>query len=211
MKKKDTIANKYTEFELLEGREPHSVFELCKYSKIQEKTFYNHFNSLKVIKGYILEGLINESLSRLDEDENYEDFSANEKALALFFTLFEEFMNKRSYLISKYSSVKDVRHLAGDWDSFFRQFIARMEQIVQEAKNNEEIVSRPYIGEYYAKSFKLVFLYVFRVWINDTSDKFQTTDAAIEKSINLSFEFLGHSPLDSILDFGKFAMKTKVM
>lgn len=211
MKKKDTIAKKYAEFELLEGRSPHSVFELCNHANTQEKTFYNHFNSLESIKKYILEKLMNQTLERIDDDENYQDFSANEKALALFFTLFEEFMEQRSYLILKYSSIKDVRHLAGDWDSFFRQFNARMEQIIQEAKNNEEVVSRPYIGEYYAKSFKLVFLYIFRVWINDDSDKFQTTDAAIEKSVNLAFEFLGHSPLDSILDFGKFAMKTKVM
>ena len=211
MKKKDTITKKYAEFELLEGRAPHSVFELCNHAKIQEKTFYNHFNSLASIKKYILESLVNQTIERIDDDENYAEFSANEKALALFFTLFEEFMEQRSYLILKYSSIKDVRHLAGDWDSFFMQFNARMEQIIQEAKSTEEVVSRPYIGDYYAKSFKLVFLYIFRVWINDDSEKFQTTDAAIEKSVNLAFEFLGHSPLDSILDFGKFAMKTKVM
>tara|TARA_B100000508_G_scaffold141093_1_gene146573 strand:+ start:85048 stop:85683 length:636 start_codon:yes stop_codon:yes gene_type:complete len=211
MKKKDSIAKQYAEFELMQGRSPHSEFELCKEINLKEKTFYNHFNSLGAVRKYLLELPINETLSRLDEDENYEAFSANEKALALFFTLFEEFMNHRSYLISKYSSVKDVKHLAGDWENFFRQFNARMESIIQEAKQNEEVVSRPYIGDYYAKSFKLVFLYIFRVWINDSSDKFQTTDAAIEKSVNLAFEFLGHSPLDSILDFGKFAMKTKVM
>jgi hypothetical protein len=211
MKKKDTIAKKYTEFELLEGRSPHSVFELCTYANTKEKTFYNYFNSLSSIKKYILEDIINTTLERIDEDENYDGFSANEKALALFFTLFEECMEKRSYLINKYSNLKEVKHLAGDWEAFFRQFNARMEQIIQEAKNNEEIVSRPYIGDYYAKSFQLVFLYAFRVWINDDSEKFQTTDAAIEKSVNLAFEFLGHSPLDSILDFGKFAMKTKLV
>ena len=210
MSKQDTIAKKYTEFELLEGRMPHSVFEISKYAGIQEKTFYKYFNNLEATRKYILENLINKTLERLDEDEEYTNFSSNEKALALLFTLFEEFMNQRSYLIFKYSSIKDVRHLAGDWDGFFRQFNARMEQIIQEGKQTEEIVSRPLVGDYYAKSFKLVFLYAFRVWINDSSEKFQTTDAAIEKSVNLAFEFLGHSPLESILDFGKFAMKTKV-
>lgn len=211
MKKQEAIAKGYTEFELLEGRPPHSVFELCQSIKTQEKTFYKHFNSLGAIRKHILGDMITNTFSRLDVDENYEDFSANEKALALFFTLFEEFMDKRSYLIFKYNKVRDVRQLAGDWDDFFRQFNARMEQIIQEAKQQEEIVNRPYIGDYYAKSFKLVFLYIFRVWLNDSSNKFQTTDAAIEKSVNLAFEFLGHSPLDSMLDFGKFAMKTKVM
>lgn len=211
MKKKDSIAKGYAEFELTEGRAPHSVFELCKTINTQEKTFYKHFSTLEAIRNYILEGVMNSTLSRLDEDENYNEFSANEKSLALFFTLFEEMMEQRSYLIYKYKDIKDIRHLKGDWNGFFRQFNARMEQIMVEAKHNEEVVSRPYIGDYYAKSFKLVFLYIFRVWLNDHSDKFQTTDAAIEKAVNLAFEFLGHSPLDSILDFGKFAMKTKVM
>jgi AcrR family transcriptional regulator len=211
MSKKESIAKKYAEFELLEGRPPHSVFEVSKYAGVQEKTFYKYFNNLEATRAFILEELINNTLERLDEDEEYETFSANEKALALFFTLFEELMNKRSYLIFKYSSIKDVRHLAGDWDAFFRQFNARMEQIIQEGKHSEEVISRPYISDYYAKSFKLVYLYAFRVWINDSSEKFQTTDAAIEKSVNLAFEFLGHSPLESILDFGKFAMKTKVV
>lgn len=211
MKKKKSIAQGYAKFELLEGREPHSVFELCQMINTQEKTFYKHFNSLESIRNFLLEEMITETFSRLHEDENYEQFSANEKALALFFTLFEEFMEHRSYLIFKYNNVRDIKHLAGDWDGFFRQFNARMEQIIQEAKQNNEVVNRPYIGDYYAKSFKLVFLYVFRVWLNDASDKYQTTDAAIEKSVNLAFEFLGHSPLDSILDFGKFAMKTKVL
>lgn len=211
MGKKETIAKKYTEFELLEGRAPHSVFEISKYATIQEKTFYKYFNNLESVRKFILEHLINQTLERLNEDESYESFSSNEKALALFFTLFEEFMNQRSYLIFKYISVKDVRHLVGDWESFFRQFNARMEQIIQEGKHTEEIVSRPYLSDYYAKGFKLVFLYAFRVWINDSSEKFQTTDAAIEKSVNLAFEFFGHSPLESIIDFGKFAIKTKVV
>ena len=211
MKKKDTIAKSYTEFELLEGRPPHSVLELCKTAKTQEKTFYKYFSNLKNVRQYVLVKLIDETLERLDGDDSYEDFMAQEKALALFFTLFETLLDQRSYLISKYSAVKEIRQLAGDWDAFFRQFNARMEQIIQEAKQNEEVVARPYIGNYYAKSFKLVFLYLFRVWINDESDGFETTDAATEKSVNLAFEFLGHSPLDSMLDFGKFAMKTKVM
>jgi hypothetical protein len=90
------------------------------------------------------------------------------------------------------------------------QLNARIESILVEAKQNEEIKDRPYIGEHYAKGYKLVFTYLFRVWLKDDSEGFSTTDAAIEKSVNLSFDMLGVSPLDSLIDFGKFALKTKV-
>ncbi|MDX1652693.1 MAG: hypothetical protein R3277_09380 [Brumimicrobium sp.] len=211
MKKEESIIKQYLEFELLEGREPHSVFEFCKKYNHKETTFYKYFNSLKQIRKSFLERKISEVLKTLDEDPNYDDFSANEKALALFFTLFESFLEHRSYLIARYGKVKNPQALTGDWELFFERFDSRMESILAEAKNNEEIQDRPLVGNYYSKSFKLVFLYVFRVWINDESDDFQTTDAAIEKSVNLAFEFFGHSPLDSLLDFGKFALKTKVV
>lgn len=211
MKKEESIVKQYIEFELLEGREPNSVFEFCKHFNLKEATFYKYFNSLKHIRRRILKDFAASTLEILDNDKNYVSFSANEKALALFFTLFETFLDNRSYLVSKYDKIKDLKGMVGDWDSFFTHFEERMDQIVNEAKQNQEIKDRPYISNYYGKSFKLVLLYNFRVWINDESEKFETTDAAIEKSINLAFEFLGKSPLDSLIDFGKFAIKTKVV
>jgi hypothetical protein len=211
MKKEESLVKQYIEFELLEGRAPNSVFEFCKHYNLKEPTFYKYFNSLKQIRKKVLGDIAATIIERLDNDKNYLEFNANEKALALFFTTFESFLDNRSYLISKYDKVKDLKQLAGDWDLFFTHFDGRMNQIVDEAKQNEEVKDRPYIGNYYGKSFKLVFLYVFRVWLNDESENFETTDAAIEKSVNLAFEFLGQSPLDSLIDFGKFAMKTKVL
>jgi hypothetical protein len=211
MKKEESLIKQYVEFELLEGRAPNSVFEFCKHFNHKETTFYKYFNSLKQIRKKILGNLASTILGTLDNDKNYAEFNANEKALALFFTTFETFLDNRSYLISKYDKTRDLKNLSGDWDLFFTLFDERMNSIVDEAKQNEEVKDRPYIGNYYGKSFKLVFLYVFRVWLNDESENFETTDAAIEKSVNLAFEFLGQSPLDSLIDFGKFAMKTKVV
>jgi hypothetical protein len=48
------------------------------------------------------------------------------------------------------------------------------------------------------------------VWLNDDSDEFSNTDAAIEKSVNLSIDMLEKNTLDSLIDFGKFALKTKI-
>ena len=211
MKKEESLVKQYVEFELLEGRTPNSVFEFCKHFEIKESTFYKYFNSLKQIRKKVLGDISSTILDRLDQDKNYAEFNANEKALALFFTTFESFLDNRSYLISKYNKISDLKELSGDWDLFFTHFDERMNQIVEEAKQNQEVKDRPYIGNYYGRSFKLVFLYVFRVWLNDESENFETTDAAIEKSVNLAFEFLGQSPLDSLIDFGKFAMKTKVV
>lgn len=204
------ITKGYTEFELLNGRSPHSVFELTKNLEIPEEEFYTHFSSLTQVRRTVLTNLITETFQVMDADPNYETFSAREKLLSLYFTLFEQLKMQRSYLLMKYAELKQTPAILKDFDPFLEQLNARVETILLEAKAQEEIQERPYIGRHYAKGFKLAFFYLFRVWIKDESAEFSTTDAAIEKSVNLSFDLLSESPLDALLDFGKFAIKTKV-
>lgn len=210
MATREKIIKGYVEFELLQGRPPHSVFELAKKLKIEEATFYTHFGSLPLVRQAVLTHLINHTLERLDADENYAEYGSREKVLALFFTLFEEMLSQRSYLQSKYGSIQEITRSHEDWKAFYRQLDARMQQILQEAKANQEVQDRPYIGEHYSKAFHFAFAYLFRVWLKDDSEGFSTTDAAVEKTVHLAFDMLGTSPLDSLIDFGKFALKTKV-
>jgi hypothetical protein len=209
--KKETFEEKYMEFELMNGRAPHSAFELCKSMKKKEEDFFEAFSSLEQLRKSILGSIMTTTMDILDKDDNYAEYSGREQTLALFYTLFEQFKKKRSYLMLKYSNAGEVMHTAKDWDVFFRQFEARMEHILMDARQTEEVQSRPYIADHYAKGFKLAFTYVFRVWLKDVSEGFETTDAAIEKTVNLAYDMLGVSPLDSLLDFGRFAIKTKIV
>lgn len=210
MATKAKITKAYIEFELMEGRAPHSVFELCKKIKIEEATFYKLFASLKAVQEEILVEFLTHTFEIIDKDPEYANYNAREKTLAVFYTLFAQFEKSRSYFLAKYSSLKDVPKQFKEWDAFLKTLDYQIECIIQEAKQSAEIIDRPYVGVHYSKGFKLIFTYIFRVWINDTSEGFTTTDAAIEKSVNLSFDMLGSSPLDSLIDFGKFAFKTKI-
>ena len=210
MKKKETFIAKYIEFELLEGRQPNSVYEFCKKFKSNEASFYEHFNSIDHLKKIILVNFVNDTIDALDTDKDYESYSGREKLLAFFYTLFENFKENRSYLITKYKNTEAFKFKMEDWNLFFLQFNARIEAILNEAKSVNEIASRPYISSHYSKIFKVTLAYVFRVWVNDESKDFETTDAAIEKAVNSAFELLSAGPLDTLLDFGKFALKTKI-
>jgi Tetracyclin repressor-like, C-terminal domain len=128
----------------------------------------------------------------------------------LFYTLFEEFKSERSYLIAMYKKPSQLRDSVKDFVCFFKHFDIRCDTILQEGIQNEELKYRRFIGDHYAKGFKLSFTYIFRVWMSDESSENQQTDAAIEKSINLAFDLLQSTSFDSILDFGRFAIKTRV-
>lgn len=207
----EKILKGYIEFELLNGRAPHSVLELTKKIKMTETTFYKVFSNLDKLRQAIPLNAIDATILRLDEDEQYEEFTSREKLLSLYFTLFEELQHNRSYYLFNYSNIKEASSGFKDWSPFMDKMNEKITEILNEAKLTDEIKDRPFIGDHYAKGYKVVFTYLFRVWLKDDSEGFSTTDAAIEKSVNLSFDMLGVSPLDSLIDFGKFVFKTKVM
>lgn len=206
----EKIIKGYVEFELLQGRAPHSVFELAKKLKMEEASFYTFFGSLPQVRQAVLTRVLERTCERLDGDESYREYGSREKVLAVYFTLFEELLSLRSYLQMKYGKVRELSQHHADWRAFYRLLEERMNQILVDAKVNQEVQDRPFIGEHYAKAFHVGFAYLFRVWLNDESEGFSTTDAAIEKTVHLAFDMLGTSPLDSLIDFGKFALKTKV-
>ena len=211
MATKEKIIKGYIEFQLLNGRKPYSVFELTKKLKIEESAFYELFPSLEKLQQSIPLTSLHNALHRLEEDEQYPAFSAREKLLSLFFTLFEELKEQRSFYLFNYTDIQNVAAQSKDWKPFLEKLQEEVDSLLSEAKEQDEIKDRAFIGEHYAKGYKLIFTYIFRVWLKDESSEFSTTDAAIEKAINLSFDLLGSNQFDSILDFGKFAFKTKVM
>jgi hypothetical protein len=46
--------------------------------------------------------------------------------------------------------------------------------------------------------------------MDDNSAKFESTDIVIEKSVNTVFDLFDSTPLESLLDFGKFMWKEKM-
>jgi hypothetical protein len=45
--------------------------------------------------------------------------------------------------------------------------------------------------------------------LEDSSPDFEKTDMAIEKSVRTVFDLFDSSPVDSVIDFGKFLWKEK--
>jgi len=65
------------------------------------------------------------------------------------------------------------------------------------------------IGNKYGEGLWIQALFVLQFWTKDESIGFEKTDAAIEKAVNVSFDLMGKSPIDSVLDFAKFLYQNK--
>jgi AcrR family transcriptional regulator len=195
---------------LEQGSEPASIFKFSKDIKIKEEEFYHYFTSFEAVKSAVWVSIFEETLANVESQEVYKEYSVREKFLSFLFTWIEELKKNRSYLLSLYQDKSTTfKKLPGDTREFKEKFADYAADLVMEGKETQEIASRPFITEKYDEALWMQVGFVFRYWIDDRSPRFEKTDAAIEKSVNLAFDLMGKSALDSFLDFAKFLSQNK--
>lgn len=204
------ILEGYLSYVLENGSQPVSVFKFAKSIKMKEEDFYTYFTSFESIRSAIWVEIFENTVKSIQAQEVYESYSSREKFLSFLFTWIEELKKNRSYLLSMYSDkVKSLKSLTQDTKEFKSQFKEYASEVIAAGKETEEIASRPYISEKYDEALWLQVAFVFRFWLDDTSPRFEKTDAAIEKAVNLAFDLMGKSALDTFLDFAKFLYQNK--
>ncbi|OOG77255.1 TetR family transcriptional regulator C-terminal domain-containing protein [Algoriphagus sp. A40] len=204
------ILEGYKNHVLEHGSEPASVFKFAKDLKMKEEEFYTYFTSFASIKSSVWVSIFETTLEQIEAQEVYQEYSVREKFLSFLFTWIEELKKNRSYLLSLYQNkTKSFQSLPSDTKEFKAKFKDFAGEIILEGKESQEIASRPFISERYDEALWLQVAFVFRYWLDDRSPRFEKTDAAIEKSVNLAFDLMGKSAFDSFLDFAKFLYQNK--
>jgi len=192
------------------GTMPNSIFKFAKDLKMKEEEFYTWYTSFDAVKSAIWLEIFDETLRQIEGQEVFKEYSAREKFLGFLFTWIEELKKNRSYLLSLYSSHgQKITSLPKEATAFKEKFKEFASDIILEGKETEEIANRPFISDRYDEAMWIQLWFVFQYWLNDNSPRFEKTDAAIEKSVNLAFDLMGKSALDSFLDFAKFMYQSK--
>lgn len=192
------------------GTVPKSIFKFAKDLKMKEGDFYTYFTSFDAIKSAIWVQIFEESVAQIEAQDVYREYSAREKFLGFLFTWIEELKKNRSYLLSVYGDKpKSMGALPQEIKAFKEKFKDFASEIILEGKETQEIANRPVISDRYDEALWIQVWFVFKYWLEDTSPRFEKTDAAIEKSVNLAFDLMGKSALDSFIDFAKFLYQNK--
>jgi hypothetical protein len=178
---KQQLRNAYKLYWLENGKPPVSVYAFCKIVNIPEAAFYDSYSSL----------------------------DAREKLLTFYFMWVQKLKTDRSYILLQNEKFGFPVLHQGQLDSFRKAFYKYAEELIREGYQTKEIKERKYISDQYVHGFWVQALFVLRYWITDTSDKFEMTDAAIEKAVHLSFQLIGENTIDGLLDFGKFMFTGK--
>jgi hypothetical protein len=210
MESKD-ILNQYMELLLTDKEALRSVLAFCKKIKLKEKDFYEHFSNLESLDKAIWVQIFNETKQGLLKEKGYINGTSREKVLFFYFTNVEVLKSYRSYILfkrGKSNPIKATREIA-DLSDFKEHFENWIKEVIDSGVESEEIVQRQMLVDQYFRIFWGHFLFILEFWITDNSKGFEKTDAAIEKSVNLGFELIGKSPIDSAIDFAKFLFQNK--
>ena len=203
------IVKAYIDYLLNNGEAPASVFKFCATLGIKEEEFYNYFGSFEGLERAIWKGFIERTISKINTDEAFQSYSAREKLLTFYYSFFEELKQDRSFALLQLKKHRSLELVPDFLKDFKAVYISFVDTIINAGKANGEIARRPLLDKKYPSAlwFHMAFLLVF--WRDDNSAGFDSTDAAIEKSVGLAFEFIGKGAVDSVIDFAKFLYQAK--
>jgi AcrR family transcriptional regulator len=206
---RDKIKQAYISHLLTTGKDPASTYVFAQELKISEDDFYTEFSSFDALNKDIWNDFLQTTIQSLHDSKEYQDYSVREKLLSFYFTMMEVLKKNRSYVLFHYQNFDRKELIPSFLKKARTTYLDYINTLVEEGLQSGEFKKRPYLSGKYAEALWLQFLFVLRFWVKDDSKNFEQTDALIEKTVKLTFELLGESPLDSFIDLAKFLYQNK--
>ncbi|MFT6934347.1 MAG: hypothetical protein ACJAUQ_000733 [Maribacter sp.] len=203
----DIIIAKYMDYVLEHEMVPKSIYKFCKVSEIKEVDFYLFYGSLASLQKGIWEQFFLNTIQVMEKNKEYDGFSNKDKMLTFFFTLFEILTLNRSYVLfvleQENNPMKNLEQLKG-----FRKHVRSFAKgLIADGNAEKNLKITKHNPQLFSEGAWLQFMFILRFWMKDDSARFEKTDMAIEKSVNTIFDVFDNTPLENILDFGKFLYK----
>ena len=203
----DVIIGMYMDYVLEHETVPKSIYKFCKVHDIEESDFYKYFGSVTGIQKAVWNKFYTNTEALLLKNKEYDSFSNKDKMLSFFYTFFEMLTLNRSYVLftlrEDAGMMKNMKQLKG-LRGHIKDFATDLIDDGNAEKNSKIAQHNPTI---YSEGAWLQFLFVLKFWMKDTSPAFEKTDVMIEKSITTIFDVFDNTPLENIIDLGKFLYK----
>jgi hypothetical protein len=204
MASKEIIRKAYVEHVLKEGEKPKSVFIFAKKHKMAEEEFYKFYGSFDAIESDVWADAFTQTIGEIKQQEVWAQYSSREKALSFFYSFFEFMKSRRSFAIYSLANFKKGLGTPAALKEAKQHFADFANEIISEGLASKELAERKFISNKYDEALWLQFSFLLNFWVKDESAGFEKTDEAIEKGINVTFDLFQHSPIDNLLDYGKF-------
>lgn len=188
------------------GKRPVTIYAFCKQLKIEEAEFYKHFSSFEHIEATFFTHFFDATKKACSKVQNFESFESREKLLTFYFGFFEQLTANRSLVMFLLDNGSPKRKL-----QLLHQLRAHLIKFFEELELPAPELPIKELNKFKSKAIAegawAQFLFILKYWMKDESPSFEKTDILIEKSIDTGFSILASSPLDKVLDLGKFLVK----
>ncbi|CAG5007567.1 hypothetical protein DYBT9275_04077 [Dyadobacter sp. CECT 9275] len=203
----DKITALYLQYCLENGKRPESVYLFSKINGFAEKDFYQYFASLEAIEKQVFVSFHNMAAGLITQSEEAAAGGFRENLLTYYYTFFEILAANRSYVVfalkgekNRLDSLLKLKELRNYFKWFIGSISAGYLKSQNERLRNAQL-------EALKEGAWIQLLVTLKFWLDDESAGFEKTDLFIEKSIRATFDLFEVTPLESVIDFGKFIFK----
>ncbi len=207
---KEDIVSIYMEEVLEKGQKPKSVYHFAKENDFTEAEFYAFFGTLEGLEKEIFRLFFANTVDLLHKNTDYLEYDMKNKMLSFYFTFFEILTANRSYVLQSLkfdrNPLKNLVQLTTLRNSF-KEYVS---EILTDDYRLEQEKLQKFQEKGIQESAWLQLILIMKFWVDDDSAAFEKTDIFIEKSVNASFELMNVTPLNHLIDLGKFLFKEKI-
>lgn len=207
---KEDIVSIYMEEVLEKGQKPKSVYHFAKENNFTEAEFYAFFGTLEGLEKEIFRLFFANTIDLLNKNSEYLEYDMKNKMLSFYFTFFEILTANRSYVLQSLkfdrNPLKNLVQLTTLRNSF-KEYVS---EILTDDYRLEQEKLQKFQEKGIQESAWLQLMLTIKFWVDDESAAFEKTDIFIEKSVNASFELMNVTPLNHLIDLGKFLFKEKI-
>ena len=204
------ILSSYMEYVLEHEHEPKSIYKFCKHQNIEEAEFYSHFGSFDTLKQQVWQQFFTHTTDLLAKSNDFENATAKNKMLSFYYTFFELLTANRSYVMFTIEDKKNIMKSLQELKGLRTQIKDFAKDLIEHNNDQKALKITKHPVSVFSEGAWVQTLFILKYWMEDNSPDFEKTDVVIEKSVRVVFDVFDTTPLESIIDFGKFLWKEKM-
>jgi AcrR family transcriptional regulator len=206
----EKIVSHYTDYVLKNGHQPKSVYSFMHEAGFSEAHFYEHYPSFEALESAYFSELFQHSFALVQKSDHYPEYEAAQKLSSFYFTFIEMATANRSMVLYLLKSDKNPLSNLQKLKPLRRDFSDMVKQILQAPMNTQSQRFNEMQAKLVQEGAWIQFMSILKFWADDTSAGFEKTDVFIEKSVQAAFDLVYNSPMQSVVDLGKFLWKEKM-
>ena len=205
----DKLITIYMDYVLEHEKTPKSVYKFAKDNDMTEQDFYQYFGSFEGLRKAIWDRFFENCMTVMEKSNEYASFENREKLLTFFYTFFEVLTANRSYVL--YTLNEDGQSLKGldQLKNLRKKIKSYAKTLIQDGNSEKSMKLFEQNEMIFSEGVWVQFLFLLKFWMDDNSPAFESTDIAIEKSVNTVFDLFDNTPLERVVDLGKFLWKER--